>query len=61
MTFDFAVQPSTFRSFDQYGCLWATDLRHAQKLATLMTEAEGEQTIWKVPHTGNAMKWMTIH
>ena len=61
MTFDFAVQPSTFGSFDQHGCLWATDAKHARELALLMSRVEGEQTVWKVPHKGNAMKWMTIH
>ena len=59
--FDFAVQPANWHLFDQHGCLWATDLKHAQALAKLMTEAEGGQTIWKVPHKGIAMKWMTIN
>jgi len=56
--FDYAVQPTSFgRKLDQWGCLWAKDIDHAYDLA--MTFGE-KATIWKCPHTGEPMAWMTV-
>ncbi|NBQ26135.1 MAG: hypothetical protein EBU26_18120 [Verrucomicrobia bacterium] len=57
MLYDFAVQPAYWSSFDQHGCMWATSLRHAELIAEFHMMGE-ECIIWKVPHKGEAMKWM---
>ena len=54
-TASFAVQPTAWSNFDEWGCDWATDINHAYRIA----RAWGEDcTVWRVPHNGNAMKWI---
>jgi hypothetical protein len=49
-----AVQPTAWQSFDEWGCLWATDMRHAFRLA----KAWGEECmIWQVPTNGEPIRW----
>ena len=54
LTSNFAVQPATFGSFDEWGCEWATDINHAYRLADTFGEP---CVIWCVPHNGAAYKW----
>ncbi len=56
--FNYAIQPTSFgRKLDQWGCLWAKDIDHAYDLA--MTFGE-KATIWKCPHIGEPMAWVTV-
>ena len=61
-TATFAVQPSAFGSFDEWGCLWATDFDHALRLAHLFASRDaGPQTIWRVADRGtDHTAWMEI-
>ena len=55
----FAVQPSSFGSFDEWGCLWATDIDHAYRLARAAAEDGEDQDIWRLT-SGNPIKWVTV-
>ena len=57
LTASFAVQPTAWQSFDEWGCDWATDINHAYRIAQQWGE---ECMIWRVPNNGNAMKWMRV-
>ena len=46
-----AIQPSTWTNFDAYGCLWATSVEHARRLAALLGEPA---TLWACPAVGTA-------
>lgn len=56
----FAVLPSSFVSFDEHGCHWATDIDHAYRLARRAAESGEDQVIWRVPFDGNPYKWATV-
>lgn len=56
-TANFAVQPASFSRFDEWGCLWATDINHAYRLAMKLGE---DAVIWRCPHQGEPMAWTTI-
>ena len=54
MTHAIAVQPTAWQQFDEHGCMWATDMRHAYRLA----QQWGEPCmIWMCPVHGAPMKW----
>ena len=53
----FAVQPASFGSFDEWGCMWATDMAHAYQLAATLEE---DAVIWRCPAKGNPMPWVTV-
>ncbi len=56
--FDYAIQPtSSGRKLDRRGCLWAKDIDHAYALAMAFGE---KVTIWKCPHIGEPLAWVTI-
>ena len=57
----FAVQPSSFGTFDPDGCEWATDLDHARDLAFDWSADEGgaAMTVWRLT-TGNPIKWLEV-
>jgi hypothetical protein len=65
-TATFAVQPSSFASFDELGCQWATDLNHAVRMAKRFAELDGApQTIWRIAsgclaYGSGAMAWMEV-
>jgi hypothetical protein len=61
-TATFAVQPSTFASFDEWGCEWATDLNHAVRMAKAFAASEHTaQVIWKVANNApGAVAWMEV-
>lgn len=65
-TATFAVQPSSFTSFDEWGCLWATDLNHAVAMANRFASVEGApQTIWRIAngclaYGSGALAWMEV-
>lgn len=61
-TATFAVQPSSFTSFDEWGCQWATDLNHAVAMAKRFASRDAEpQTIWRVADRGtDHTAWMEI-
>jgi len=52
-----AVQPKAWGKFDPHGCEWATDMTHAYRLAATY---EQNMVIWKCPHTGDPMAWVTV-
>ena len=56
-TATFAVQPKAFGTFDEWGCEWATDISHAYRLAATFGE---DAVIWRIPHNGNPMPWVTV-
>jgi len=56
-TASFAVQPKSFGTFDEWGCLWATDINHAYQLAATLEE---DAVIWRCPHQGEPMAWVTV-
>jgi len=53
-TASFAVQPAAWSSFDEWGCLWATDINHAYRLAQTLGE---KAMIWRCPHQGEPIRW----
>ena len=57
MTNAIAVQPKAWGTFDQWGCLWATDMTHAYQLAATYDE---DVVIWKCPAKGEPMAWVTV-
>ncbi len=57
MTYDIAVQPKAFGTFDEWGCDWATDMDHAYRLAAALGE---DAVIWKCPQQGAPMAWVTV-
>jgi len=61
-TATFAVQPSAFQRFDEWGCQWATDLNHAVAMAKRFAALDAEpQTIWRVANQGTGhMAWMEV-
>ena len=56
-TASFAVQPKAFGTFDEWGCDWATDINHAYDLARALGE---DAVIWRCPHQGAPMAWVTV-
>jgi len=59
-TATFAVQPASFGSFDQWGCLWATDIDHAYRMGRHEATSGEDQVIWRIPHGGHPVKWATV-
>ena len=56
--FDYAVQPKSFgKRLDEWGCCWAMDINHAYALAQTFGE---DAVIWKCPHIGEPMPWVTV-
>ena len=50
----YAIQPTAWDSFDEWGCDWATDINHAYRIA----KAWGEECmIWMCPPTGEPVRW----
>ena len=56
----FAVQPASFGSFDPHGCLWTTNIGCAYRFARIDAASGEDQVIWKVPFSGQPMKWATV-
>jgi hypothetical protein len=59
-TATFAVQPASFGSFDEWGCLWATDINHAYSMGRREATSGQDQVIWRIPHNGHPIKWATV-
>ena len=65
-TATFAVQPSAFQRFDEWGCQWATDLNHAVSMAKHFAALDAEpQTIWRIAngclaYGSGALAWMEV-
>ena len=57
LTANWAVQPRSFGTFDEHGCEWATDINHAHRLARTFGE---DCVIWRCPHVGEPMAWVTV-
>ena len=57
LTANWAVQPRSFGTFDEYGCEWATDINHAHRLAMAFGE---DCVIWRFPHQGAPMAWVSV-
>ena len=54
MTHAIAIQPTAWQTFDAHGCMWATDMEHAYRIA----QQWGEPCmIWMCPVHGAPMKW----
>ena len=58
LTANWAVQPRSFGTFDEYGCEWATDINHAYRLAQTFGE---DCVIWRCPHVGEPMAWVSVN
>ena len=58
LTANWAVQPRSFGTFDEYGCEWATDINHAHRLARAFGE---DCVIWRCPHQGAPMAWVSVY
>ena len=54
MTYAIAVQPAAWQTFDEWGCVWASDMRQAFQIGKLWGE---ECMIWMCPEQGEPMKW----
>ena len=57
LTANFAVQPASFGSFDEWGAEWATDINHAYRLAATYEE---DAIIWRCPHVGEPTRWVRV-
>ncbi len=56
-TASFAVQPADWFNFDPVGCTWATDINNV--VPTKNVPVAG-CIIWRVPHSGQPMRWITV-
>jgi hypothetical protein len=55
----FAVQPASWKNFDQHGCTWAENMANAYSLAKLWVKDEQQAAmIWCVPLSGVAYRWL---
>lgn len=59
-TANFAVQPASYQTFDEWGCTWALNLENAYELANKFAPMEGDQVIWRCPHQGEPIAWVTV-
>ena len=58
----FAVQPAAWGKFDSYGCDWAINISHADKIAAIWQEAfnDGDMMIWRVTPGGEPIRWVRV-
>jgi len=57
----FAVQPTSFGTFDEYGADYAPTIAAAYRIAAIrQQEQEGDQMIWKLT-TGNPIPWVRVY
>jgi len=57
LTANFAIQPTSCTHIDSYGYRYSTDMNAALQLANHNDE---NYTVWRVPHVGEAYKWMDV-
>ena len=50
----FAIQPTSWSKFDEWGCDWAPDIHTAYRIAQQWGE---ECMIWMCPPTGEPIRW----
>jgi len=57
----FAVQPTSFGTFDQHGADYAINIGHAYRIAAIrQAEGEGDQMVWKLTE-GNPIPWVRVY
>tara|TARA_B100000925_G_C21784427_1_gene377665 strand:+ start:396 stop:623 length:228 start_codon:yes stop_codon:yes gene_type:complete len=57
----FAVQPTSFGTFDEYGADYTATISGAYRIAAMrQDEGEGDQMIWKLT-TGEPIKWVRVY
>jgi hypothetical protein len=57
----FAVQPTSFVTFDQYGADYAPTIAGAYRIAAIrQQEQEGDQMIWKIT-SGEPIAWVRVY
>ena len=54
-TYSFAIQPASWSTFDEHGCVYCTDINHAYRLC----QSEPDMMIWGIPNNPKSMpiKW----
>jgi len=57
----FAVQPTAFGNFDEYGADYTPTIAGAYRIAALrQDEGEGDQMIWRLT-TGEPVAWVRVY
>ena len=57
----FAVQPTSFGAFDEYGADYAPTIAGAYRIAAIrQQEREGDQMIWKIT-SGEPIAWVRVY
>ena len=57
----FAVQPTSFGTFDEYGADYTPSIAGAYRIAAIrQQEQEGDQMIWRLT-TGNPIPWVRVY
>jgi len=57
----FAVQPTSFVTFDQWGCDYTPTIAGAYRIAAIrQQDGEGDQMIWKLT-SGEPVAWVRVY
>ena len=57
----FAVQPTSFGTFDEYGADYSPTISGAYRIAAIrQQEQEGDQMIWRLT-TGQPIPWVRVY
>ena len=57
----FAVQPTSFGTFDEYGADYAVSISHAYRIAAIrQQDGEGDQMIWRLT-SGEPVAWVRVY
>ena len=57
----FAVQPTSFGTFDEHGADYAINIAHAYRIAAIrQAEGEGDQMVWRITN-GEPIAWVRVY
>ena len=57
----FAVQPTSFETFDEHGADYAINIAHAYRIAAIrQADGEGDQMVWRIT-SGNPIPWVRVY
>ena len=57
----FAVQPTSFGTFDEHGADYAINIAHAYRIAAIrQADGEGDQMVWRITN-GNPIAWVRVY